>query len=89
MTLPNERRNAVLNVRMFLLDLSNPRVTKRVPSEVRQTARALLKHYPSEYDMERVRAEAPVVFGEWDSEYEPRESYHDYMLRRLREERGR
>jgi len=51
MTLPIERTNAVLNVERFLMDLCNPKKTKRVPSEVRDRARSLLKHYPRKFDM--------------------------------------
>lgn len=51
MTLPAERTNAVLDVRDFLRNLSDPKKTPRVPGDVRRTARALLKHYPGEYDM--------------------------------------
>jgi len=65
MTLPYERRNAIVNVERFLLDLSNPKITPRIPKEVRDRARSLLKHYPSAYDMERAKELAPEIFGEW------------------------
>jgi len=65
MTLPIERKHAVLNVERFLLDLSNPRITPRVPKEVRDQARRLLKHYPSKFDMECAAEQAPDVFGEF------------------------
>jgi hypothetical protein len=52
MTLPTERTNAVLKTEKFLLDLCNPKATPRVPKEVRERARSLLRHYPSDYDME-------------------------------------
>ena len=51
MTLPIERTNAVLNAERFLMDLCNPKKTKRVPGEVRDRARSLLKHYPRKFDM--------------------------------------
>ena len=51
MTLPNERTNAVLNVRRFLVDLLDPKKYPRVPSEVRKKASRLLKHYPTQFDM--------------------------------------
>ena len=41
--------------------------TPRVPKEVRERARNLLRHYPSNYDMERAAIEAPKIFGEWNS----------------------
>lgn len=64
MTVPVERKHAVLNVERFLLDLSNPRITPRIPKEIREQARRLLKHYPSKFDMERAAEQAPDVFGE-------------------------
>lgn len=63
MTLPVERKHAVLNVERFLLDLSNPRATPGIPKEIRQRARSLLKHYPSTFDMECAAEQAPDVFG--------------------------
>jgi len=64
MTLPVERKNAVKNVERFLLDLSNPRITPRIPKEIRARARSLLKHYPMDYDMELAAEQAPDVFGD-------------------------
>ena len=64
MTLPIERKHAVKNVERFLLDLSNPRITPRIPKEIRDRARSLLKHYPLDYDMERAAELAPDVFGD-------------------------
>ena len=65
MTLPYERTNAVLNTEKFLLDLCNPKATPRVPKEVRDQARRLLRHYPSEYSMEQAAEQAHDVFGDW------------------------
>jgi hypothetical protein len=45
MTLPNERTNAILNTRRFLLDLLDPKKTPRVPKDVRKKAYRLLKHF--------------------------------------------
>ena len=67
MTLPIERTNAVLNVERFLMDLSNPRKTPRVPSEVRKQARSLLKHYPRKFDM-MDPAESFKAITEWSYE---------------------
>lgn len=52
MTVPFERKNAVVWTEDFLLDLTNPRKTPRVPKEIRQRALHLLRHYPSKHDME-------------------------------------
>jgi len=64
MTLPIERKNAVVNVERFLLDLCDPKITPRVPLSVRGRARSLLKHYPLKYDMDRAAEQAPDVFGD-------------------------
>lgn len=52
MTLPYERTNSVNRTRKFLIDLMNPKETPRVPKDIRQYARSLLKHYPSEFEMD-------------------------------------
>jgi hypothetical protein len=54
MTLPYERTRSVVSTREFLLDLTNPEVTPRLPRYIRDTARSLLRHYPTNYDMETV-----------------------------------
>lgn len=53
MTLPDERTNAVIRTREFLLRLSSPYGggIKGVPSDVRVQARALLRHFPAAFDL--------------------------------------
>ena len=53
MTLPNERYRAVNQAREFLRDLLDRKKTPGVPSKVRQEAYWVLRHFPSEFDMER------------------------------------
>jgi hypothetical protein len=85
MTLPNERRMAVLRTENFLKDLLDPVITPRVPKEIRERASACLRHFPSEYHMDKVKELAPTVFGEWDSEYKTVEhSPHYYDTDRNR-----
>ena len=62
MTLPDERYRAVVQTRRFLLDLCNSQHTPRVPKLIRDTARSMLRHYPSDYDMNRAAEAAPEVF---------------------------
>jgi hypothetical protein len=69
MTLPNERRMAILKTEDFLKDLLDPSKTPRIPKEIRQRAYSCLRHFPCEYHMEQVKDLAPKIFGEWDSEY--------------------
>lgn len=64
MTLPDERYRAVVQTRRFLFDLCNPQHTPGVPKLVRETARAMLRHYPSEYEMRQAAEGAPDVFQE-------------------------
>ena len=64
MTLPDERYRSVVQTRRFLLDLCNKEHTPRVPKIVRDTARSMLRHYPSDWDMQRAAEGAPDVFAE-------------------------
>ena len=64
MTLPDERYRAVVQTRRFLFDLCNSQHTPRVPKLVRETARSMLRHYPSEYDMRQAAEGSPDVFQE-------------------------
>ena len=63
MTLPDERYRAVVQTRRFLLDLCNSQHTPRVPKLVRETARAMLRHYPSDWDMQQAAENCPDVFA--------------------------
>lgn len=69
MTVPFERLSAVNRTRQFLIDMMDPKATPRVPKDIRQQARALLRHYPSSYEMqiaceneEILAEEHPVAF---------------------------
>ena len=64
MTLPDERYRAVVQTRRFLFDLCNPQHTPRVPKLIRDTARSMLRHYPSEYEMRMAAEGSPDVFQE-------------------------
>ena len=64
MTLPDERYRAVVQTRRFLLDLCNREHTPRVPKLVRETARSMLRHYPSDWDMTCAATAAPELFQE-------------------------
>jgi hypothetical protein len=64
MTLPDERYRAVIQTEKFLKSLCFSSETKRVPLAVRQQARALLRHYPTEYDMSKTAQTSPDIFAE-------------------------
>ena len=67
MTMPFERKSAVNQTRKFLINLSSPSKTPRVPKHIREQARALLKHYPSAYYMDVASEESPYVFGDYSN----------------------
>ena len=81
MTLPDERYRAVQQTRRFLLDLCNREHTPRVPKIIRDTARNMLRHYPSDWDLDQAAQAAPEVFQQrmeplyrMVKQYEDRES---------------
>jgi len=61
MTLPDERYRAVVQTQRFLLRILT---TPRVPKAVKDEARSMLRHYPSEYDMRQASEGSPDVFQE-------------------------
>lgn len=62
MTLPDERYRAVMWAGRFLQSLSYSSETPRVPLKVRQEARRILRHFPSEWDMAQAAEASPHVF---------------------------
>ena len=64
MTLPDERYRAVIQTRRFLLDLCNAQHTPRVHRIIREHARAMLRHYPSDWEMNQAAGAAPDIFQE-------------------------
>lgn len=66
MTLPDERYRALQKAKQFLLELCNPSKTKRVPSEIRNRARDVLRHFPFDYHLEELRHKIPEDYGTWD-----------------------
>jgi hypothetical protein len=62
MTLPDERYRAVRMARLFLIELCSPEKTPRVPAIIRNQARGILRHYPSDYEMDRTSEACPDIF---------------------------
>lgn len=62
MTLPDERYRAVISAERLLRDLCDRTKTPRVPRIIRDRARAVLRHYPGAWDMDRAAQEIPHVF---------------------------
>jgi hypothetical protein len=63
LTLPDERYRAVKWAEGFLKRLAGGHYA-RTPKAVRDEARSILRHYPSDYDMNRAAQGAPEVFQE-------------------------
>jgi hypothetical protein len=61
MTLPDERYRAVLQTERFLKELL---ITPRIPKAIKDSARACLRHYPSEYDMRKTAQTSSDIFAE-------------------------
>ena len=61
MTLPDERYRAVVQTQKFLVEILS---TPRVPKAIKDRARSCLRHYPSDWDMQRAANGAPDVFQE-------------------------
>lgn len=62
MTLPRERNASIRWAYMFLGELLFPKSTPRVPKEIRQRAHRIIKHFPSDYDMDRFERGDEDVF---------------------------
>jgi hypothetical protein len=61
MTLPDERYRSIRQTGQFLRDLQDRTIYPRVPRAVRAEAYRLLRHYPTEYDLERLAEKSPNV----------------------------
>lgn len=59
MTLPDERYRAMKAGKKLLEELCDPGKTPRVPSIVRDRARGALRHYPNDYELERIADQCP------------------------------
>ena len=59
MTLPDERYNALVLAKEFLVDLLDPRKTPRIPSIIRNRARGCLRHYPTKSDLYQISEAVP------------------------------
>ena len=62
MTLPDERYRAVMWAKKFLLDIANRR--SGLSEDMKQEARSILRHFPSEFDLNQAAQKAPEVFAE-------------------------
>lgn len=63
MTIPSERANSLKYAREFLYALLNPKETPRVPRKVRDQAYRVLRHFPGDFDIERLAKKAPEILA--------------------------
>jgi hypothetical protein len=59
MTLPDERFRALKQGKKLLEELCDPGKTPRVPALVRDRARGALRHFPSDYELDRMADQCP------------------------------
>jgi len=82
MTLPDERYRAIRQARQFLIDLCDRTVTPKVPRAIRGEAYRLLRHYPSDYDLDRLSEKAPdVIIKEMEPVYRMIRQYEEETKR--------
>ena len=61
MTLPDERYRAVMWAKKYLESIMLKR--SGLSKEMKDEARSILRHYPSEFDLDRAAEEAPHIFA--------------------------
>lgn len=66
MTMPDERYRAMVEGLKLIEDLLIPQVTPRVPGEVRERARWIMRHYPNAFELERLAQNAPDMLSTKD-----------------------
>ena len=74
MTLPDERYRALKQGKKLLEELCDPGKTPRVPSIIRDRARGALRHFTSDYELERMADNSPELLD--------KVSYSDRMNQR-------
>jgi hypothetical protein len=66
MTMPDERYRAMVESLKLIEDLLIPQVTPRVPREIRERARWIMRHHPNRYELENLANHAPSVLSTKD-----------------------
>lgn len=61
MTTTDERFRALKQSKKLLEELCDPGKTPRVPGIIRERARGILRHYPTDYDLERMANSCPEL----------------------------
>jgi hypothetical protein len=75
MTLPDEMFNSLRVARSFMTEMLDPAVYPKLPKQVRMAARARLKHFPTEYDINQLEEmynnahkDKNIILGETNKE---------------------
>lgn len=63
MTLPDERYRSIVAAERLMLDLLDSRKTPRVPREIRDRARGVLRHFPEEYYLSMLAEARPDIIA--------------------------
>jgi hypothetical protein len=61
MTTAEDRYRAIKQSRKMLEELCDPGKTPRVPSIVRDRARSILRHFPSDFDLDCIAENSPEL----------------------------
>lgn len=75
MTTTDERYRALKQGKKLIEELCDPGLTPRVPSVVRDRARAVLRHYPMDYEFEKLATACPELL-----DTQPFTLYHKKQL---------
>ena len=71
MTLPDERYRAIIYTKNFLQDLLNPKLTPKVPKQIRQRAHSLLRHFPEEFYLSMLAEARPDILERRGESFDP------------------
>ena len=71
MTLPDERYRAILYTKNFLQDLLDPKLTPKVPKNIRQRAHSLLRHFPEEFYLGMLADARPDIIERTGEAFDP------------------
>lgn len=66
MTMPDERYRAMVEGLKLIEDLLIPHATPRVPTNIRERARWIMRHHPSTYDLTQLARHAPEMLSTKD-----------------------
>ena len=66
MTMPDERSRAMVEGLKLIEDLLIPQVTPRVPGDVRERARWIMRHHPSQRELTLLALKVPDMLATKD-----------------------